>query len=292
MLLESWSSRRRARKALVRTVLRSSDRRLLVALVALSLVICGCASALEGSGKFMDVAGGQVHVWCDGKGDGPTVVFLSAVGGDHTLVPIAERLQSDNRVCFYDRPGDNDTAPPDRPRNAASDAADLHELLGVAGITGPVVFVAHSYGGLVALVAAAAHPEDVAGMVLVDGSHPDAETAMAGVVTDAQRAYFDGRMANFPFVDWPTSLAQAGAAVPEVPDIPVTVITATRSFLEPCDPKLPCAELQAVWLDAQATYATLTSQTKQVLADTSHYVHNDNPDLVVSEIRALLDRLP
>ncbi|HEY8168726.1 MAG: alpha/beta fold hydrolase [Candidatus Limnocylindrales bacterium] len=271
-------------------MLRTAGRRSIVALATLSLVLGGCASALEGSGEFMDVPGGQIHVWCDGSGDGPTVVFLSAVGGDHSLVPIAERIQSDHRVCFYDRPGDNDTAPPDQPRDAASDAADLHELLGVAGIDGPVVLVGHSYGGLVALVAAADHPEDVAGMVLVDGSHPDAEAAMSEAMTEAQRAYFDDRMLNFPYVDWPTSLEQAGDAVPRIPDIPVTVLTATRSFLEPCDPALPCAELQEIWLDAQATYATLTSKTKQVMADTSHYVHDDDPDLVESEIRALLDQ--
>jgi hypothetical protein len=70
----------------------------------------------------------------------------------------------------------------------------------------------------------------------------------------------------------------------------VTVI-ATRSFLEPRDALLPCEQLQALWLDAQAAYAHLTSQTKHVLAETSHYVHDDDPDLVVSEIRALLDRL-
>lgn len=255
------------------------------------MLLGACSSGFQGDGEFVAVPGGQVHLWCDGDGTAPTIIFLAAIGGDDTLVPIAERLKGDARVCFYVRPGDGDTPPPAKPRNATSDADDLHALLGAAGIAAPVVLVAHSYGGLVALVAAAEHPEDVAGMVLVDASSPDAEVAIDAVLTDTQRAYSDAEMKNFPYIDWPTSLDQARRAIPAVPDIPATVITATRSFVEPCDAQLPCERLQALWLDAQATYARLTSQTQHVLAETGHYVHNDDPDLVVSEIRALLDRL-
>lgn len=251
------------------------------------LAVAACSSGFEGDGRFLDVAGGQVHLWCDGD-SGPPVMFLSAIGGDDTLVPIADRISDDAVACFYHRPGDGDTEQPDRPRTAAEDAADLHELLAAAEIETPVVLVGHSYGGLIALIAAAEHPEETAGVVLVDGSHPDAEEAMYGVMTDAQRASFDGRLDDFPFVDWPTSLEQARAAMAGFPDIPLTVITATRSFLDPCDPELPCEELQPIWLDAQETYAALTPDARHVLADTSHYVHEDDPDLVEQEIRDLL----
>ena len=75
------------------------------------------------------------------------------------------------------------------------------------------------------------------------------------------------------------------------PAIPLTVVTATRSFLEPCDPELPCEALQSIWLDAQEVYAGLTPDARHVLADTSHYVHNDDADLVEREIRDLLARV-
>ena len=100
--------------------------------------------------EFVTVAGGQLELWCGG-GDGPTVMFLAAIGGDHSLLPIAERLTDDVYACFYDRPGDG-PPPPDRPRTAGRDAADLHELLAVADLDTPVVLVAHSYGGLIAVI--------------------------------------------------------------------------------------------------------------------------------------------
>ena len=239
--------------------------------------------------EFVTVAGGQLELWCGG-GDGPTVMFLSAIGGDHTLLSMAGRLTDKAYACFYDRPGDG-PPPPDKPRTAGSDAADLHELLAAAEIPTPLVLVAHSYGGLIAVIAASEHPEDVAGVVFVDASQPAAEEQFYTILTDAQRAYFDGRLDNFPYVDWPTSLVQAADALPSFPDVPVTVITATHSFTDPCDEQLPCDKLQAIWLDAQDQFATLTPDARHVLADTSHYVHDDDPDLVETEIRALLARV-
>lgn len=261
------------------------------AMLLAALALSGCQSVWDGPGQLLAVSGGQVNVWCDG--DGPrSIVFLSAIGGDDALVPIAQQLSSDARVCWYVRPGDGDTDPPDGPRTATDDAKDLHELLDAADIPTPVVLVAHSYGGLIAVIAAATHPEETAGVVLVDASQPDAEQEMYTVMTDAQRAYFEGRVANFPYVDWPTSLDQAREAMPNFPDIPLTVLTATRSFLEPCDPELPCEDLQQIWLDAQEEYAQLTPDARHVLADTSHYIETDDPDLVVAEIQMLLDGLP
>jgi hypothetical protein len=125
----------------------------------------------------------------------------------------------------------------------------------------------------------------------VDGSQPNAEEAMYEVMTDAQRTHFDSEMDNFPYVDWPTSLEQASRATASFPDVPLTIITATRSFVEPCNPQLPCEALQEIWIEAQNDYAELTPDTRHVLAATSHYVHNDDPDLVVAEIRMLLDQL-
>ena len=50
---------------------------------------------------------------------------------------------------------------------------DVHTLLTNAGIPGPYVLVGHSFGGLYTRLYAAQHPDEVAGMVLLDASHPD-----------------------------------------------------------------------------------------------------------------------
>jgi pimeloyl-ACP methyl ester carboxylesterase len=50
---------------------------------------------------------------------------------------------------------------------------DLHRLLQKAGVTGPYVMVGHSIGGIYVRQYAAYYPNEVAGIVLMDSSHPD-----------------------------------------------------------------------------------------------------------------------
>ena len=80
------------------------------------------------------------------------------------------------RVCAVDRPGTGES--PNRPGEINSPVLNAHELLAAlaaAGEQGPYVFVGWSYGGVVALAAAAdaQATDDLAGVVLVDGTLPD-----------------------------------------------------------------------------------------------------------------------
>jgi pimeloyl-ACP methyl ester carboxylesterase len=52
-------------------------------------------------------------------------------------------------------------------------ASDLHTLLTRAGVPAPYVLVGHSKGGLIVRRFAADHPDEVAGIVLLDSSHPE-----------------------------------------------------------------------------------------------------------------------
>ena len=240
--------------------------------------------------EVVTVAGGQLELWCEGEG--PTVMLLFGSGGDGSLIPIGTRLSGDAYACNYNRPGDGQGPPPDRPRTAGSDAADLHELLAVAHIPTPVVLVGHSYGGLIAVIAAAKHPEDIAGVVFIDASQPDQLERFDAILTEAQRAYMDALLKGVPFVDLRTSLGEAADSLSSFPHVPVTVITASRSFTSQCDEQLPCDKMQAIWLDLQDRFATtVTPDARHVLADTGHFVQGDDPDLVETEIRALLARI-
>ena len=146
-----------------------------------------CTAGPMGIDRAITVAGGELDVWCDG-GEGPTIIFLAAIGGDDTLLPIAERFSDEANACFYFRPGDGETAAPPDPRSAASDAADLHELIVSAELATPAILVAHSYGGLIAMTAAAEHHEDVAGIFFVDSSVPEANERFYPSMTDARMA--------------------------------------------------------------------------------------------------------
>jgi pimeloyl-ACP methyl ester carboxylesterase len=52
-------------------------------------------------------------------------------------------------------------------------ADELHAFLEAAAIPSPYILAGHSIGGLVAMVYAARHPDQVAALALIDSTHPD-----------------------------------------------------------------------------------------------------------------------
>jgi pimeloyl-ACP methyl ester carboxylesterase len=78
-------------------------------------------------------------------------------------------------VISYDRPGLGWSDPPrdDASQDPRDTAHRLHAALQEQGLPGPYLLVGHSYGGLTTRVFAAAYPDEVSGLVLVDPSHPN-----------------------------------------------------------------------------------------------------------------------
>jgi pimeloyl-ACP methyl ester carboxylesterase len=125
-------------------------------------------------GKLVDVDGHRLHINCVGEGS-PTVILEAAnLGMSAHWVRVQQQLAKTTRVCAYDRAGMGWSERGPEPRDAKQISSELHDLLAnAAGIEGPYVLVGHSYGGLYARMYAARYSEEVAGVVLVDSSHPE-----------------------------------------------------------------------------------------------------------------------
>jgi pimeloyl-ACP methyl ester carboxylesterase len=61
-------------------------------------------------------------------------------------------------------------------------------LLHAAHLPGPYVLVGHSYGGLIVRLYASTSPDEVAGLVLVDGSNEEHDPLLQGSLTPEQFA--------------------------------------------------------------------------------------------------------
>lgn len=135
--------------------------------------------AIPMPGSLVDVGGRRLHLRSWGEG-GPTVVLISGFGDlSSEWGWIAPEVAHDTRVCAFDLAGRgwSDSSP--APQDGVAIASDLHSLLERASIPGPYVLVGHSLGGLYAQVFAARYPADVAGMVLLDSTHPGMFTRLA-----------------------------------------------------------------------------------------------------------------
>jgi pimeloyl-ACP methyl ester carboxylesterase len=86
---------------------------------------------------------------------------------------VQQQLAQTTRVCVYDRSGLGWSERGPKPRDAKQISTELHTLLTNAATEGPYVLVGHSYGGLYTQMYAARYPDEVAGVALVDSSHPE-----------------------------------------------------------------------------------------------------------------------
>jgi pimeloyl-ACP methyl ester carboxylesterase len=140
--------------------------------------------AFPGPGEMVDVGDHRLHLNCIGQGR-PTVVLDGGWG--YTSVEWSGWVQPEvaehTRVCAYDRAGMGWSEPGPDPPDATRVASELHTLLREADEEGPYVLVGHSLAGLYSRVYADRYPEEVAGMVLVDSTHPDQFEGSELVVT-------------------------------------------------------------------------------------------------------------
>ena len=121
-------------------------------------------------GRFIEVDGVRLHYTDRGAGRPVVLLHGNAVSGhDFDTSNVVDQLIRTNRVIVFDRPGfGHSERPRGRAWTAAQQADLLHKALVALHVRRPVV-VGHSWGTLVALTLALAHPADTAGLALLSG---------------------------------------------------------------------------------------------------------------------------
>jgi pimeloyl-ACP methyl ester carboxylesterase len=123
--------------------------------------------------------GHAINLRCSGKGE--RVVFFEAGTNvdSSTWYRVLPLLESQARVCAYDRAGYGFSDEGPMPRDLDADVTDLHELIQAAKLPLPLVLVGHSLGSNIVRRYAQQFPGDVAGMVLVDPPEQGTDQTMA-----------------------------------------------------------------------------------------------------------------
>ncbi|MDX6744791.1 alpha/beta hydrolase [Actinocorallia sp. A-T 12471] len=154
-----------------------------------------------GVSRFTDVGGRRLHHMERGSGD-VTVVFESGMGFSRSCWGlVVPDVAAHARTVVYDRAGLGRSDADPEPRTLARLASDLSALLdaldpgpaepppsGEVG-QGRFVLVGHSWGGLVVRTVAAARPERIRGIVLVD---PTDENCALYFTPAAERRFSKG----------------------------------------------------------------------------------------------------
>jgi pimeloyl-ACP methyl ester carboxylesterase len=128
-------------------------------------------------GQMVDLGGRKLHLNCTGSGSPAVIVENGGGGFSMEWALVQPEVAKRTRICTYDRAGYawSDRGPIDD--GIEQIVSDLHLLLRTARVSPPYVLVGHSLGALYARAYQRRFPEQVAGLVFVDGT-PDEDVRM------------------------------------------------------------------------------------------------------------------
>jgi pimeloyl-ACP methyl ester carboxylesterase len=279
-------------------------------------------------GRLVDVGGYRLHILCAGQRS-PAVVIVPALGATvDDWREVQQRIAEETTVCVYDRAGLGYSDSPLSHRTARRMAEELHALLRGAGIAPPYVLAGHSLGGLVTRVFTRLYPEEVAGVALIEASHPAMQRRLPKtflwqhpggplLVAALGRAYplglrrlardlglygADGigwsrqrRAGEGELLALKAICREAGRMVGDLGDMPLAVVTADEM-----DPNLePGSRTQRAlsrfyrgWIVLQHEMAALSADSTHVVAEHGgHHLNHDNPELVAQAVTDLVRRV-
>ena len=275
-------------------------------------------------GRRYDVGGFKMHIDCIGQGT-PAVILESGLGDSYvSWRKIQPEIAKFTRVCSYDRAGLGYSESASGPRTSKIIAEQLHALLQAAAVPSPYVLVGHSMGGFDVRLYASLFRSEVAGMVLVDASHPDQENRFPPEVKNMEGTWLREsefleytmpfgvpRILGFcdedPIVraaecNWQTaresvaemkafseSAAQV-AATGSLGDMPLVVLSHDPDKHSSELPEDIAKPTNDAWEKMQEELAHLSTLGTQVIAKNSgHYIQLDRPDVVIDAVRRVVE---
>lgn len=271
-------------------------------------------------GKMVDIDGYQLHINCEGEGR-PIVIFDSGLGGfSMDWLKVQNQLKDVSTICTYDRAGYGWSDEGPSPRVTEQIVEELHELLINAALEPPYVLVGHSFGGFNVQYFSKLYPKLVAGMVLVESSHPEQFSRLPDIPLQAAKnnsrqrltTMFDARiLRNYPephriqagqfltsdksirtqqreFLNFTQSGVQVGQVNRQL-DVPLVIVTRAKRVW----PNTPYGDQQeTVWKQLQKELLDLSTDSVQMIAENSgHLVYAEQPELVANAVASVIDKV-
>lgn len=243
--------------------------------------------------RFLQTRSGRLGYAVSGQGSPAIVLFNGAGVGLEGWQQLHPRIEQLGTVFAWNRLGMQGSGRPGARQSGTVVLASLRELLGYAGLAPPYLLVGHSLGGLYANLFARLYPQETAGVLFLEATHPADHTllqkhvpqlvrALANVLTLPRRLFQRNVEAELGSVeDTVRELAAAGG----FPPVPVRVVTGGLS------PKgwLNSPAAVAAKRMHQQELARLSPLGEQVIAQKSgHFPQMTEPEVVLQAIEQLV----
>ncbi len=243
--------------------------------------------------RMISIGDRRLAVYCDGEATrSPTVILIA--GGGRTAKDWSEiqpTVSKFARVCSYDYAGlgASDKAP-EKFQSVDGPVDDLRAWLKASGEKGPFILVGHSAAGLISRRFVAKYPGETAGMVFVDSSHE--EQALRLHELDPQGPDLDDAIARMGFYVKP------GQRLEWKTEAPLIVLARGKPFprraRDGSDSQTnrmteeQFAAWDRIWRGFQQDLAKRSTHGElRVAEESGHFIHWDQPELVIQAIRDL-----
>jgi len=262
----------------------------------LYLLLAGCSSPYESNNDLLDkksirssiyqIEDREIH-YVERTGEGPTILFVHGTPGSWEAFRYYlanEELASKARLLSVDRPGFGGSSETGVISRLSEQARLLSPLLSREQETDKVLLVGHSLGAPIAARMALDYPDNIAGLLLIAPS--------LDPVLEKPRWY--NRLASFRAVQWvvPSELKRANDEVMTLPGelevleplwqllrVPVTVVQGMEDKL------VNPANID--FLENRIDNCLKSVRIK----NGGHFIIWKQPDLILQELHALLDRV-
>ena len=263
-------------------------------------------------GRFINIGFQTMYVDCLGENKPTILVDVGIAESSASWYKIAKELSKNTRICLYDRAGYGWSDSGRGERTTATIVHELKLLVKRAEIPGPYIIVGHSFGGFTARYFAAKFPEDVAGLVLVDSSHPEQIYRLSALDNQGKKPLITGRDANAPadFSEFErkwyflnSSRKATFAQMAELKyfkqsayqvkhsgplkDIPIAVLSRGIAQL----PELNGVSLENEWLDMQKDLLNLSKNSwHSIIVNSGHNIHEEAPAKIIENILEVIEK--
>ena len=274
------------------------------------------SSSFEKSGEMLDVGGYSLYVEDSGSGK-VNVIFDSGMGDDLSVWnKVANKVSKFSRVITYDRAGLGWSEESPKKRDSKAIIEELHSILEQKNLTGPIVLVGHSFGGVNMQLYALTYPEDIAALVLIDSAHEDQINRMPRTGLFQKYVFKFGMLAapfglprlylsntspeerakksttkhQYTSLDeasyFPQSLNQLDTLNPNYGGLPLMVIARNQ----------PSSEIQNkntkhyIWAGLQESLASRSTDSTLIFTgERQHSIHKVQPEIVIEAIQTLVN---
>jgi pimeloyl-ACP methyl ester carboxylesterase len=252
-------------------------------------------------GPVVDVrtGGHRFATRCAGEKGGPAVMLVSGQSDmEDEWSAVQARIGTFARVCAYDRLGVGRSGRPPAQQTFEDMARDLREVMRRLELEPPVVVVAHSLGGMVAVTLAQQDRKAVGALLLLDAVGPGYPQAVLDRLPAGS-----GRRGAEERADWAAWMSpagnperldgrrvfMAGASLAPLGAMPLVALTHSIPEHPDSTSARQQADLESAWEEGQNDLMTLSSVGRLERVDLAgHAIARDQPAAVVDEVRELV----